>query len=47
MFTRRQFVATGAGALVASTLPRLARADVKNFQYAEFERALRARISGE
>jgi D-serine deaminase-like pyridoxal phosphate-dependent protein len=40
MFTRRQFVATGAGALVASTLPRLARADVKTFQYAEFEQRI-------
>lgn len=40
MFTRRQFVATGAGALVASTLPRIARADVKTFPYAEFEQRI-------
>lgn len=37
MFTRRQFVATTAGALVASTLPRVGRADTKAFPYADFE----------
>jgi len=40
MLTRRQFVATSAGALVASTLPRIARADVKTFPYAEFEQRI-------
>ena len=40
MFTRRQFVATTAGAIVASTLPRISRADVKGFPYAEFERRI-------
>ncbi|MBL8215138.1 MAG: alanine racemase [Bryobacterales bacterium] len=40
MSTRRQFFATGAGALVASTLPRIARADVKTFPYAEFEQRI-------
>ena len=40
MVTRRQFVAAGAGALVASTLPRVARADIKGFPYADFEQRI-------
>jgi len=40
MFTRRQFVATTTGALVASTLPRVGRGDVKGFSYADFEQRI-------
>ena len=40
MVTRRQFVAAGAGALLASTLPRVARADIKGFPYADFEQRI-------
>jgi D-serine deaminase-like pyridoxal phosphate-dependent protein len=40
MFTRRQFIATSAGTLVATALPHIARADVKNFPFAEFEQRI-------
>lgn len=43
MFTRRQFIATGAGAMVASTLSRVARSDGKTFPYAEFEERIARR----
>jgi len=40
MFTRRQFVTATTGALVASTLPRVGRGDVKGFSYADFEQRI-------
>lgn len=43
MVTRRQFFAVSAGAVAASTLPRVLRADVKNFPYADFEQRITRR----
>src|SRR5258708_7526638 len=40
MTTRRKFFAGSAGALVASALPRIARADTKTFPYTEFEQRI-------
>jgi len=40
MFTRRQFVATTAGAVVVSGHPRVGRADVKAFSTADFEQRI-------
>jgi len=40
MTTRRQFFAGSAGVLLSSTLPRVARADTKNFPYTEFEQRI-------
>jgi len=43
MFSRRQFIATSASALVASTLPRQGWADVKAFPFADFEQRIARR----
>ena len=40
MTSRRNFTTQAAGALLASALPRLARADAKSFPFAEFEQRM-------
>ncbi|MCC6587694.1 MAG: alanine racemase [Bryobacterales bacterium] len=40
MTSRRHFTTQAAGALLASALPRLARADAKSFPFAEFEQRI-------
>lgn len=40
MPSRRHFLAANAGAILASALPRVARADAKSFPYGEFEQRI-------